>query len=133
MIKKKGNSHKILHFFMIVSLIFAFVFYMYYNSNSLGGLVVFQTKNQSDFDGGTYSNTEWSGNYVGISSGQKSGTYTSKVFDASSSVTWINFSWIDSKPTENRIIVVDKASDVWKSANGGVTWSLVKDDYNGNE
>ena len=130
--KKKGNTHKLLHLFMVLSVVFGFVFYIFYYSNSTG-FTIFQDKNQSDFNGGTYLNTEFTGNYIGLISGQTSGKYTSRVYDAGSSAAWKTFSWISEKPQENRIIIVDKSSDVWKSVNGGVTWSLAKDDYNGIE
>lgn len=59
------------------------------------------TKEQSDFDGGTYSNTEYNatGGYVQLSPENTTGNYTSKIFDANSTSSWNNISWIENIPT----------------------------------
>ncbi|MBD3355324.1 hypothetical protein GF361_05050, partial [Candidatus Woesearchaeota archaeon] len=51
---------------------------------------------ESEFNQGTYSNTEYSTDHIQLSSGQTSGAYTSQIFDAYSSASWNNISWTQS-------------------------------------
>lgn len=51
------------------------------------------TNDQSGFDEGTHSSTEWSIDHVQLTSLQTSGTYTSKIFDAGISSSWDNITW----------------------------------------
>jgi len=61
--------------------------------------VIFQTNDQSTFDQGTYTNAEYDpSGFVQLSSGQSTGTYTSKVFDAGEATTWNNIAWIQGVP-----------------------------------
>ena len=61
----------------------------------------FSDSSESDFNQGTYSNTAWDTDHVELSSGQTSGTYTSRVFDSGSSATeWSNISWTSTNMEE---------------------------------
>ncbi|MCA9485442.1 MAG: LamG domain-containing protein, partial [Nanoarchaeota archaeon] len=60
----------------------------------LTGFAVFQDSSSGEFNLGTYSNTEWNGSAVVLSSGQSSGTYYSDVFETSSPAVWNNLSWV---------------------------------------
>ncbi|MCK5449872.1 hypothetical protein KAI32_03325 [Candidatus Pacearchaeota archaeon] len=60
---------------------------------SITGFAIFESGDQSDFDEGIYSNTEWNGSAIVLVSENFSGTYSSKVFNASSEASWKNISW----------------------------------------
>ncbi|TSC65267.1 MAG: hypothetical protein G01um101477_551 [Candidatus Doudnabacteria bacterium Gr01-1014_77] len=79
------------------------IFIAYLLNVSLTGFAVLQQQSQSDFDQGTYSNALYNGSAVVLSPNQTSGTYTSKVFDATSSVTWNNLTWQSSQPASTSI------------------------------
>ncbi|HIK00145.1 TPA: hypothetical protein H1016_01235, partial [archaeon] len=65
----------------------------------ISGFLIFQQISQSDFDSGTYNNTNYNaGGYVQLSSGASQGTYISKVFDGSTQVVWNNISWGEGLP-----------------------------------
>ncbi len=51
------------------------------------GFAIFGDDEEGEFDLGTYSNVEWNGSAVVLSSGQTSGTYTSQIFDAGNNAT----------------------------------------------
>jgi photosystem II stability/assembly factor-like uncharacterized protein len=118
--------------YLLVSLLIAGgICLLLFLDSGITGFVVFEQDDQSDFDEGIYSDTEWNVDHVGLSSGQTSGIYTSKIFDAGNDAVWNDFSWSGSNFNVNEIYVVDNQADVWKSTNDGVDWTLVKDDYNG--
>ena len=100
-----------------------------YHFNGLTGFAVFSQNAGEAFSQGTYDNAEWDGSKVVLSSGTY-GSYTSKVFDAGADATWNSLSYVGEEPSRNAIFIVDVASDLWKSTDSGVTWSLVKEDYN---
>ncbi|MBU3906818.1 MAG: hypothetical protein KKA64_01050 [Nanoarchaeota archaeon] len=54
----------------------------------------FSDTNQSDFDSGVYVNTSYNGSAVILSGNNLTGTYTSKIFDATSVAGWNNVSWV---------------------------------------
>src|SRR3989344_8809997 len=85
---------------------------------------------QSDFNNGTYANTTYNGSAVVLVGNNLSGTFTSRVFDATGASRWDNFSFNINLPTKEYIYVVDAQSDVWNSSDQATTWFLVKDDYN---
>ncbi len=63
-----------------------------------------QTCTQSEFNNGTYSDTQWdnTNNWTELdSTGLTNGTgqYTSEIFDAGASTAWTNFSWESNYPT----------------------------------
>jgi hypothetical protein len=81
--------------YLVASIILVASFlFIYFSETHMTGFVVFEQENQSDFDEGTYNNTEYDGDAIVLSSGQSSGTYTSKVFDALGPAQWNNISWI---------------------------------------
>lgn len=59
-----------------------------YNLMDGAGNYTWLTSTQSDFDQGSYSNTNYSTNHIELSAGQSTGLYTSKIFDANSSSVW---------------------------------------------
>ncbi len=59
----------------------------------LTGHAIFENDEQVEFDLGTYDNTEWNGSAVTLDSGQVSGTYTSRIFDAGSKADWNELTW----------------------------------------
>jgi len=86
---------------------------------------------QSDFDSGTYANTTYNGSAIILSGTNVYGTYTSRIFNANSTVRWNNFSITKTLPTKEYLFAADDNSDVWSSINQGINWTLVKHDYNG--
>lgn len=88
---------------------------------------------QTEFDAGSYSNTVWDVDHVELFDGQTSGTFTSGVFDAGQLADWSWLEWSENLVSADKLIAVDSSADVWKSVDGGITWSLVKDDYNGSD
>ena len=70
-----------------------------------GGVAQLKTKDQTDndntssgFGGGTHSNTAWSSDHIELDTGQTSGTFTSRVFDAGGSTSWNSLSWTPTAP-----------------------------------
>jgi photosystem II stability/assembly factor-like uncharacterized protein len=98
------------------------------------GFAVFEqpgVAGEGDFVNGTYNNTEWNGSAVVLSSGQVTGTYTSKVFDCGSSVgaSWNNLSYIAFTPQIEFLYGVDGSGSVYSSSDSGVTWTEKTSDY----
>ncbi len=92
---------------------------------------LFQDKSSGDFSG-DYSGTFYnSSGFIQLNYSYLNGNYTSRIFDAGRNAVWNNISYNKNLPQVDIIFAVDAQSDVWKSADSGVTWSLVKDDYNG--
>ncbi len=93
----------------------------------------FTDSTQTNFDAGTYTNTAWDTDHIELGSGQTSGSYRSQVFDGAESgtVSWDTLSWTETLNSATKLIAIDNDADVWKSTDGGSTWTLVKDDYNG--
>ena len=90
---------------------------------------VFSSGNQSAFDEGVYSNTEYNGSGVVLSLGQVSGNYTSKVFDAGADSQWNNLSNISLIPKVNYLYGVDGGGGVYNSIDLGSTWNQKEDNY----
>lgn len=82
-------------------LVFVGLFIAYLLNVGLTGFVVFQQSTQTDFDQGTYSSTLYNGSDVVLDLGTNAtgGTYTSKVFDAGSSATWNNITFVGASPS----------------------------------
>ncbi|MCK5321181.1 hypothetical protein KAJ38_01260 [Candidatus Pacearchaeota archaeon] len=80
---------------IFVSFMFTFLFYFsgILGNGGITGFAVFESGNQSVFDEGNYTNTEYNGSAVILIGENLSGTYVSKVFDASSEANWNNISW----------------------------------------
>ncbi len=75
---------------------FIFLFSLVYNFNP--GITGFAVYSQSgdDFSAGSFDSTELGNSLISLTSGSSSGSYTSSVFDAGSSVAWNNISWVTS-------------------------------------
>ena len=58
----------------LITIMVSFSLMIYFFGFSLTGFAIFSTGSESDFDEGTYTNTEYDGDHVGLSSGQTSGT-----------------------------------------------------------
>ena len=91
----------------------------------------FSDTTQANFNNGTYANTTYNGSAVILSGNNLTGTFTSRIFDASSVSRWNNLTYNSFLQTINFMFAVDAQADVWKSTDSGTTWILVKDDYNG--
>jgi len=78
--------------FLLVVLILGVL--SFFGDFRITGFAIFEQSNQSSFDRGSYSNTEYNGSAVILSGSNTSGSYTSKVFDASSGASWNNLSWL---------------------------------------
>ena len=120
---KKGN-------FVLVSLIFCFVLVLLI---ALIYAAMFSDLNQDNFDLGTYSNTTYNGSAVVLSGSNLTGTYISRIFDAGTDAVWNNLSYLGVTLSLPVLYAVDVQSDFWKSSDSGISWNLVKDDYNGGE
>ncbi len=116
-----------LSFILLGGLVFLFIF-----SGGITGFVIFFGGTQSDFNLGVYNNTNFSADHVQLAMGNISGTYTSKVFDATNLSIWNNISWSETLRS-SIAAAVDAQSDIWVSVNSGVNWTLVKDDFNGGD
>jgi len=92
---KKGVSYII-----VLVLIAAVLFFLYSSGPRFTGFAVFEQITQTDFDEGIYTNTLYNGSAVVLNSSANatSGTYTSNFFDANSSVTWNNLTWLVNVP-----------------------------------
>lgn len=103
----------------------------YFLGVSYTGFAIYQQGNQSEFDLGTYDNTEWNGSSIVLSSGQTSGSYTSKVFDSGNNAgaNWNNLTHQSTTPEIEYLYGVDGGGDVYYSTNLGSSWSLKKEDY----
>lgn len=66
--------------------------------HSTAGALTWMSNDQADFNEGGYANTVWSTDHVELASGQTSGTYTSKVFDAGVTSSWDSISWSSAPP-----------------------------------
>ncbi len=120
--------------YLFIFLIFAgFLIFIYFAQGKITGFSVYEQSTQSNFDEGTYTNTNYNGSAVVLNSGQTSGNYLSKVFDAVINSTWNNLSWTGGLPNIEYIFTTDNQADIWNSFNSGTSWSLVKDDYNAGE
>ena len=124
----KRNS--VITYLVFILLFGGFLIFLYFAQGKITGFSIYEQSSQTNFDEGTYSNTLWNGSAVVLNSGQSSGNYISKVFDAGINSTWNNLSWTGNLPNVKYIFATDNQADVWKSADSGVNWNLIKDDYN---
>lgn len=105
------------------------VFGLVFIQNGFTGFAIYEQSDQSGFDEGAYSNTEWNGSAVVLSSGQTFGNYTSKVFDAGADATWNNLTEISVSPNLVSLFCVDGGGDIYKSTDDGVNWILSQEDF----
>lgn len=124
MIKKRG-----VQFLVLVSAFLTLLMLMQVDY-SITGFAIF-TDSGTNFDNGTYQNTEFNGSSVVLSGANTDGNYTSRIFDAGNLASWNNISFLGNNPSLNNLLSVDGQADVWKSIDSGSTWALLKDDYNG--
>lgn len=89
----------------------------------------FITKTEADFNNGTYVNTTYNTDHVELQGANLSGTYTSKIFDATADATWNNLTNTFIINNVNYLFGVDGGGDVYKSINLGVNWSMTKQDF----
>ena len=87
------KKESVITYLFITLLIGVAIGSLYFFNVKFTGLAVYEQGNQSEFDLGTYNNTEYNGSAVVLSSGQISGTYTSKIFDVGDNAAWNNISW----------------------------------------
>ncbi len=122
------REHVITYLFIFV-LLGVSIFGLYFINNKFTGFAIYEQSNQSEFDEGTYNNVEYNGSAVVLSSGQTSGTYTSKIFDAGGDALWNNISWSENKPDLESLFCVDGGGDIYQSTNAGVTWTMSQEDF----
>ena len=81
--------------YLVVFVAFGFLFSLliFLRQPNLTGFVVFEQPEDFDFDQGDYTNVEWNGSAIVLSSGNTTGTYTSKIFDATNDAVWNNISF----------------------------------------
>lgn len=92
-IKRRLNENSLGIYLSIPFVILGIIFFVYFFNFGITGFAVYTQSDESSFDEGTYSNTEWNGSAVILSGENLTGTYTSKVFDAGANATWNNISW----------------------------------------
>ncbi len=130
---KRGISKNI-KFYLILSVIVVLLFgVVYLMKPSLAGFVgyaIYEQGNQSEFDLGTYENTEYNGSAVVLSESNITGNYTSKVFDAGEDAMWNNLSKISNEPSIVSSIILNPtyAEDEW---GGDITSYVEADDGSG--
>lgn len=61
---------------------------------SITGFSIFQTTSQAEFDQGVYENVSFNGTALVLAGANLTGSYTSKVFNASQPSSWNNVSWL---------------------------------------
>ncbi len=110
-------------YLVIFLLLGGFLIFLYFAQGKITGFSVYEQLTQSNFDEGTYSNTNYNGSAVVLNSGQTSGNYISKVFDATGSSTWNNISWTSSAVGElpNNGVTETK----WGSGNADMTRNVL--------
>ncbi len=86
------------------------------------------TNTGTDFSTGTFSNTNVSGNSVVLSTGQSSGTFTSKVYDVfggcSPLQSWTKFEWKTSLPFGKELPITSETATDYSGITTGLATSL---------
>lgn len=88
---KRGAGNHILIGILLVMVVLLALFFL--GDRGFTGFAVFEQQNQSDFDQGSYTGVGYNGSAVVLSSGQNTGTYTSEIFDANSTMQWDSLIW----------------------------------------
>ena len=125
----KYFSKKYMSYLLIILLLIFTIGSFYLLDYKITGLAVYNQFNQSEFDLGIYSNTEWNGSAVVLAGENLSGTYTSKIFDADAEAIWNNLTWIGSEPDLESFFCVDGGGEIYKSVDAGVNWVMTKENY----
>ncbi len=121
---------KRIEFYLVIAIIVSLLLMiLYFVPFYLTGFAIFSQENQSDFDEGTYVNTEWNGSAVVLVGENLTGNYISKVFNAGAEATWNNISWNSIEPNLESFFCVDGGGEIFKSINVGVTWVMSKENY----
>lgn len=68
-----------------------------------GDLVFTDDELEGEFGEGTFQDTAWSEDHVGLAAGSSSGTFRSRVFDAGGEVIWNSFVWTPGGPYGKRL------------------------------
>ena len=88
---KRGAGNHVLIGLLIAAVVLLALFFL--GDRGFTGFAVFEQQNQGDFDQGSYTGVEYNGSAVVLSSGQNTGTYTSEIFDANSTMQWDSLIW----------------------------------------
>src|SRR3989344_3420319 len=128
--KKLGRAQD---FFLVLAIIIILLgFIVLLNFGEITGFAIFQNKNLTDFNEGTYNNTFFntSGNFVqlNITGGFTSGDYLSRIFPAPGTAQWINISWFNDTELNQEIGMF--SSDNFTGLVG--LWHLNETSYSGN-
>ncbi len=123
---RKESIFTYLFIFVLMGISIGFLFFL---DKGFTGFAIYGQSNQSDFDEGIYTNTEYNASAVVLSSGQVSGAYTSKVFDAGSDAGWNNLTYTGNVPDLKSLFSVDGGGDIYGSTDLGVTWSLSQENF----
>src|SRR3989344_9006100 len=108
--------------YIVIGMIFlVLISFLFILRGSLTGYAIFQDSGSS-FNG-TFNNTQYNGSGIILSGSNLTGTYTSRIFDASSNATWNNITTINQTPSIEFFFGVDGNGDVYKSLNLGSNWS----------
>src|SRR3989338_1705830 len=122
---KKGKEKNLIFRTLCIIVIISFII-----TNSFA--LIFEDSSQTDFNNGSYTNTTYNGTDVVLSNGNRTGSFTSRIFDAGiQQILWKNISWKGNISEKEYLLATDNQADVWRSDNLGATWTLIKDDYNG--
>ncbi len=127
--KKRIRKEHVITYLFIFVLLSISIFGLYFINNKFTGFAVYTQSNQTEFDLGTYSNTEYNGSAVVLAGENTTGTYTSKIFDAGNDAVWNNLSWSSNEPNLESFFCVDGGGEVFKSGDAGVTWIMTKENY----
>ncbi len=123
------KKERVISYVFLVLVLGSALWFLFFLRGSFTGFAVYVQSTQSDFDEGAYSNTEWNGSAVVLSSGQTEGSYTSKIFDAGSDATWNSLNMAGGEPILKLLFGVDRGGGVFKSTDSGESWEELTDNY----
>lgn len=95
---------------------------------NLTGFAVF-TDSGTNFNNGTYLNTEFNGSSVILSGTNTSGNYTSQIFDAGNLAVWNNITSDRNIPIREDLFAVDGSGAVYFSSDSGAAWTQKTSNY----
>lgn len=95
-----------------------------------GGGTVYTDDEQSDFDVGTYNQTQWDNGNLWVeltAAGQSSGSgdFTSRIIDAGSAVPWTAISWIPQLPIYKELPSAGQSESGYSVGNANMTDNVV--------
>jgi len=112
--------------FLLVSGAVAF---FYFFAGNFTGMAIYEQKNETGFNEGTYVNTTYNGSAIVLTTNNVSGTYTSKIFDAGTPASWNNLTYFSDLRTKEYLYAVDAQGGVYSSSDSGVTWIIKNASY----